>query len=87
MGGGSEARTIVPARPESGRSLHGRPRPASPIREMTSRTLLTLAVVLALLWILASVTRFIVGAALHLLLLGALVLLVLGLVRRVKAKL
>ncbi len=54
---------------------------------MTSRTLLTLAVILVLVWILATVTRFVVGAALHLLLLAALVLLVIGLLRRVKSKL
>lgn len=54
---------------------------------MTSRKLLALALVLIVVWIVASVTRFVVGAALHLLLLVALILLVVGLVRRVKSKL
>lgn len=54
---------------------------------MTSRSMLTIAVILVLIWVIASVTRFLVGAALNLLLLAALVLLVVGLVSRVKSRL
>lgn len=45
-------------------------------------SLRTIALVLIALWVLASVTKFIVGAAIHLLLVVGIILLVLSAVRR-----
>ena len=44
-------------------------------------TLRTIALVLIALWVLATVTRFVVGAALHLLLVAGIVLLVMSAVK------
>jgi hypothetical protein len=52
---------------------------------MSSRNILTLAAVLILIWIIASVTKFIVGTAIHLLLVLAVILLVIGLLRRLRS--
>jgi Family of unknown function (DUF5670) len=45
----------------------------------------TIALVLILLWVVASVTKFVVGAALHLLLIVGLVLLVVSAVKRFRS--
>jgi hypothetical protein len=45
-------------------------------------SLRTIALVLIALWVLASVTKFVVGAAIHLLLIVGIVLLVLSAVRK-----
>lgn len=52
---------------------------------MSSRNIISLAVILIVIWIIATVTRFIVGAALHLLLVLAVILLVIGLLRRLRS--
>ena len=45
----------------------------------------TIALVLILLWVVASVTKFVVGAALHLLLVVGIVLLVISAVKRFRS--
>lgn len=52
---------------------------------MSSRNIISLAVILIVIWIIATVTRFVVGAALHLLLVLAVILLVIGLLRRLRS--
>ena len=45
----------------------------------------TIALVLIALWVLATVTRFVVGAALHLLLVAGIILLVISAVKRLRS--
>jgi hypothetical protein len=45
----------------------------------------TIALVLILLWVVASVTKFVVGAAIHLLLVVGIILLVLSAVRKLRS--
>jgi hypothetical protein len=48
-------------------------------------TLRTLALVLILLWVVAAVTKFVVGAAIHILLVVGIILLVVSMVRKVRS--
>ena len=54
---------------------------------MKASTLLVLAGLLIVIWVIASVTRFLVGVALNLLLLAAVILVIVWAIRRVRGRL
>jgi hypothetical protein len=47
-------------------------------------TLRTVAILLIVLWVVAAVTKFVVGAAIHLLLVVGIILLVMSMVRKIR---